>query len=130
MNKKIALGFIMPIILASVSLAIMTMSNLSVFAQNMTTAITQGQELQQQSQSLNQTADVNEIKQHLTDAITALDNGNNTKAAEQIELADEQLEILAGTDSDEENEDGDEDEEETEEVEEESESEERSAGQS
>lgn len=128
MNKKFALGFIMPIILASVSLAMMTTSNSAAFAQNMTTPTTQGQEPQQQSLSLDQTADVNEIKQHLTDAITALDNGNNTKAAEQIELADEQLDTLAGTDSDEENED--EDEEETEELEEESESEERSAGQS
>ena len=128
MNNKIALGFIMPIILASVSLALMTMSNSSVFAQNMTTATTDGQELQQQSQSLNQTSDVNEIKQHLNEAITALNNGNNTKAAEQIELADEQLETMAGTDSDEENEAEDEDE--TEEVEEESESEEISGEQS
>ena len=128
MNKKLALGFIMPIILASMSLAIMAMNNSAAFAQNMTTD-TQGQELQQQSSSLNQTADVNQIKQYLTEAITALDNGNNTKAAEQIELADEQLEMLTGTDSDEENEDAHEEEEgeqEEQEEEEESEMEDRS----
>ena len=53
----------------------------------------------------------------------------NTKAAEQIELADEQLEMLTGTDSDEENEDAHEEEEgeqEEQEEEEESEMEDRS----
>jgi hypothetical protein len=123
MNKKLSLGFIMPIILASMSLAIMT--NSAAFSQNMTIA-TQEQDPQQQSLSLNQTSDVNQIKQHLTEAITALDNGNNTEAAEQIELADRQIETLTGTDSEEEEEEEDE---ETEELEEESESEERSAGQ-
>ena len=92
----------MTIILASMSLAVMT--NSAAFAQNTTTP-TQEQNPQVQSLSLNQTADVNQIKQHLTEAITALDNGNNTKAAEQIELADSQIGTLTGTDSEEENED-------------------------
>lgn len=128
MNKnKLAMGFITPIILASMSLAIMAMSNSVAFAQNTTTATTQEQNPQQQSLSLDQRADVNQIKQHLTEAITALDNGNNTKAAEQIELADRQIGTLTGTDSEEEDED--EEDEETEELGEESESEERSEGQ-
>lgn len=121
----------MPIILASMCLA--SMVNSVAFAQNVTTT-TQEQNPQLQSLSLNQTADVNQIKQYLKEAITALDNGNNTKAAEQIELADKQLETLAGADADDKEVEGEGEEDDNEEVEgeleEESETEEKSAGQS
>ena len=52
-----------------------------------------------QQQPLNQTASPQQIKQHLTDAITAIDNGNNTQAVKQIELADEKMKSLPGTQS-------------------------------
>jgi outer membrane PBP1 activator LpoA protein len=98
MNTKIALGFsIMPIILAAIFIT--TMTNLNANAQN-----TMQQQQQQpvqplQQQSLNQTVNPQQIKQHLTDAITALNNGNNTQAAKQIELADEKIKSLSGSQS-------------------------------
>jgi hypothetical protein len=44
------------------------------------------------------TADPQQIKNYLTRAIQALDSGNNTMAAEQIGLAEKQLEGMTGTD--------------------------------
>lgn len=46
-----------------------------------------------------QAADPTQIKNYLTDAITALDSGNNTKALEQIDLADDQLSAMTGSES-------------------------------
>jgi hypothetical protein len=96
MNKKLVLGFsVMPIILAAVFLT--TMTTLNTHAQNTTQQLQQPvQSLQQQP--LNQTSPL-QIKQHLTDAITALNNGNNTQAVKQIELADEKIKSLSGTQS-------------------------------
>jgi hypothetical protein len=85
---------------AAVALSIDT--TLNTYAQN-TTAAT------------NQTADSRQIKNYLTQAIQALDSGNNTKAMEQVNLAGDQVESLTGT---EDSEDEDEDDEEEGEVEE------------
>ena len=63
----------------------------------------------------NQTADPQQIKNYLNQAIQALDSGNNTKALEQVDLAEDQLEGITGT---EDTEDEDEDEEEEGEIEE------------
>ena len=46
-----------------------------------------------------QAADPTQIKNYLTEAITALDSGNNTKALEQIDLADDQLSAMTGSES-------------------------------
>lgn len=87
---------IMPIILAA--LFIIPLSNLNANAQNSTQQQQQQQPVQPlQQQSLNQTASPQQIKQLLADAITALNNGNNTQAAKQIELADEKIKSLPGT---------------------------------
>jgi hypothetical protein len=61
---------------------------MSVYAQNTITPAAQQQQ--------NQTADPQQIKNYLTQAIQALDSGNNTKAAEQVDLAEEQLEGMTG----------------------------------
>ena len=47
-------------------------------------------------QQQNQTADPEQIKNYLTQAIQALDSGNNTKAAEQVDLAEDKLEDMTG----------------------------------
>lgn len=46
-----------------------------------------------------QPADPAQIKSYLTEAIQALDTGNNTQALERIDLAGDQLETLTGTES-------------------------------
>jgi hypothetical protein len=46
-----------------------------------------------------QTADPTQIKIYLTEAIQALDTGNNTQALERVDLAGDQLETLTGTES-------------------------------
>jgi len=79
---------------------------LNAYAQNMTTPPA--------AQQQNQTADPEQIKNYLTQAIQALDSGNNTMAVEQVGLAEDQLEGMTGTEV----EDEDEDEEEEGEVEE------------
>ena len=71
--------------------------SLNAYAQNMTTPPA--------AQQQNQTADPEQIKNYLTQAIQALDNGNNTKAAEQVDLAADQLEGMTGTESGEDDED-------------------------
>jgi hypothetical protein len=60
------------------------------------------------AQQQNQTADPEQIKNYLTQAIQALDSGNNTKAAEQVGLAEDQLEGMTGTESGEDEDDEDE----------------------
>ena len=65
--------------------------------------------------STNQTADPQQIKNYLNQAIQALDSGNNTMALEQVDLAEDQLESMTGTEDGEEEEDEDEEEEEVEE---------------
>ena len=76
---------------------------LNVYAQNMTTPPT--------AQQQNQTGNPEQIKSYLTQAIQALDSGNNTKAAEQVDLAEDQLEGMTGTESAEDDDGEDEDEE-------------------
>jgi hypothetical protein len=83
------------VVAAVTALSIDTAMN--AYAQNMTTPPT--------AQQQNQTADPEQIKNYLTQAIQALDNGNNTKAAEQVDLAADQLEGMTGTESGEDDED-------------------------
>ena len=83
-------------VVAAAAVALSIDTTLNAYAQNTTTAT-------------NQTADPQQIKNYLTQAIQALDSGNNTKAMEQVNLAEDQLESLTGT---EDSEDEDEDEEE------------------
>jgi hypothetical protein len=58
----------------------------------------------------NQTANPQQIKNYLNQAIQALDSGNNTRALEQVDLAEDQLESMTGTEDPEEEEEEDEDE--------------------
>jgi hypothetical protein len=53
-----------------------------------------------------QTGDPTQIKSYLTEAIQALDSGNNTEALKQVDLAGDQLVILTGTESAEEDDEG------------------------
>jgi hypothetical protein len=55
----------------------------NAYAQNMTTPPT--------AQQQDQTADSEQIKNYLTQAIQAVDSGNTTKAAEQVDLAEVRL---------------------------------------
>ena len=70
---------------------------MNVYAQNTTMPPVTAQQ--------NQTADPQQIKNYLTQAIQALDIGNNTKAAEQVGLAEDQLDGMTGTESAEDDED-------------------------
>jgi cytoskeletal protein RodZ len=83
--------------------AIAALTVLNAYAQNMTTPPT--------AQQQDQTADLEQIKNYLTQAIQALDRGNTTKAAEQMNLAEEQFEGMTGTESAEDDDGEDEDEE-------------------
>ena len=93
------------IVTMAASAALFTIdTTLNAYAQNTTTP----------QPSTNQTADPQQIKNYLNQAIQALDSGNNTKALEQVDLAEDQLESMTGTESVE-DEDDDEEEGETEE---------------
>lgn len=59
-------------------------------------------------QQLQQTANPEQIKTYLTEAIQAIDSGNNTQALERVDLAGDQLEMLTGTGSVDDDEDEDE----------------------
>ena len=91
------------VVIAAVALSIDTAQN--AYGQNTTN----------QTTATNQTTNPQQIKDYLSQAIQALDSGNNTKAMEQVDLAGDQLESLTGT---EDGEDEDEDDEEEGEVEE------------
>jgi hypothetical protein len=86
---------------AAVVIMVIVVTTLSIdtvinaHAQNMTTPPV--------AQQKNQTADPEQIKNYLTQAMQALDSGNNTKAAEQVSLAEEQLEGMTGTEVEDEN---------------------------
>jgi hypothetical protein len=82
--------------------ALSTDTAMNAYAQNMTTP-------SPAAQQQNQTADPQQIKNYLTQAIQALDSGNNTMAAEQIGLAQDQLEGT-GTEIEDEDEEGEEEE--------------------
>jgi hypothetical protein len=80
-------------------------TTLNAYAQNATTPT---QTLTPQP-ALNQTADPQQIKNYLNQAIQALDSGNNIKALEQVDLAEDQPESMIGTeDTQEDDEDEDE----------------------
>jgi hypothetical protein len=89
-------------------------ATLTVYVQNATTTPAQTQAPTPQTPT-NQTVDPQQIKNYLNQAIQALDSGNNTKALEQVDLADDQLESMTGAES---VEDEDDDEEEEGEIEE------------
>jgi cytoskeletal protein RodZ len=91
-------GFIFVVAVVGAAMFLSISTAMSVYAQN--TTMPPDTEQQQ-----NQTADPQQIKNYLTQAIQALDSGNNTKAAEQIDLAEDQLEDMIGTESAEDDED-------------------------
>jgi hypothetical protein len=92
------------VIVASLMVAISAAATLSAYAQNVTTTPPQP--------SQNQTsADPQQIKNYLTQAIQALDSGNTTSALEQVDLAEDQLESMTGTESTEDDDDDEEEEE-------------------
>jgi|SRR5215208_417889 len=102
------LGIMVVFLVVAMAVAALSIdTTLSAYAQNTTTSTSTptSQPLQ------NQTADPQQIKNYLTQAIQALDSGDNTKALEQVDLAEDQLESVTGTE-------GAEDEDEDEEVEE------------
>ena len=80
-------------------------TTLSAYAQNATTS-TQTPT----PQPSNQTADPQQIRAYLNQAIQALDSGNSTKALEQVDIAEDQLESVTGTEDSEEDEEEDEEE--------------------
>jgi len=99
------LGIMVVFLVVAIAVAALSIdTTLSAYAQNITTPTPTSQPLQ------NQTADPQQIKNYLTQAIQALDSGDNTKALEQVDLAEDQLESVTGTE-------GAEDEDEDEEVE-------------
>jgi hypothetical protein len=88
MKTKLIFSFgLIPLILATLFLTVAT--SMDANAQNNTEQVSQ--------QPLNQTADPQQIKNYLNGAIQALDNGNNTQAEQQLDLADDQMEILTGS---------------------------------
>ena len=88
MKSKLIFSFgLIPLILATLFLTIAT--SMDANAQNNTEQVSQ--------QQLNQTADPQQIKNYLNGSIQALDSGNNTQAEQQLDLADEQMEILTGS---------------------------------
>jgi hypothetical protein len=109
MKTKLPYGLGTTVVFSIVTIAAMAVlstsdSMLNAYAQN-TTSPTQTATPQP---STNQTADPQQIKNYLTQAIQALDSGNNTKALEQIDLAGDQLESMTGTEDDGEDEDDEE----------------------
>jgi hypothetical protein len=96
-KTKLTFGFIVvsAVVGAATLLSIDTAMN--VYAQNTTMPPVTAQQ--------NQTSDPQQIKNYLTQAIQALDSGNNTKAAEQVDLAEDQLEGMTGEESAEDDED-------------------------
>lgn len=97
------LGAIVVFLVIAIAAAVLSIdTTLSAYAQNATTT---------PQPSQNQTADPQQIKNYLNQAIQALDSGNNTQALEQVDLAEDQLEIITGTESAEDEDDNDEEEE-------------------
>ena len=92
------------IVTMAVAIILSLDTTLSAYAQN-TTISTQTPTPQP---STNQTADPQQIKAYLNQAIQALDSGNNTMALEQVDLAEDQLEGMTGIEDAEEEEDDEE----------------------
>jgi hypothetical protein len=88
MKTKLIFSFgVIPLIFATLFLTVAT--SMDANAQNNTAQVSQ--------QPLDQTADPQQIKNYLNGAIQALDSGNNTQAEQQLDLADDQMEILTGS---------------------------------
>jgi hypothetical protein len=85
-------------------------TTIPAYAQNTTTP-TQTPIQTPQPTMTNQTVDPQQIKNYLNQAIQALDTGNSTKALEQVDLAEDQLESMTGTVSAEDEDDDEEEEE-------------------
>jgi hypothetical protein len=102
MKTNSTFGLDVIVVFSVVAVALSIDTTLNSYAQNTITAT-------------NQTADPQQIKNYLTQAIQALDTGNNTKAMEQVNLAGDQLESLTGTEDGEDEEEDDEEEGEVEE---------------
>ena len=98
------LGTIVVFLAVTIATALSIDTTLNVYAQNATT-ITAPQPSQNQT-----AADPQQIKNYLNQAIQALDSGNNTRALEQVDLAEDQLESMTGTESAEDEDDGEEEE--------------------
>jgi hypothetical protein len=88
-KTKSTFGFIVMIAVVGAAMLLSIDTSMNVYAQNTTIPPV----IQQQQ---NQTADPEQIKNYLTQAIQALDSGNNTKAAEQVDLAEDHLEGMTG----------------------------------
>ncbi len=106
MKTKLIFSFgVIPLIFATLFLTVAT--SMDANAQNNTEPVSQ-QPVSQQP--LGQNADPQQIKNYLNGAIQALDNGNNTQAKQQLDLADDQMEMLTGSaavdDDDQEEEEG------------------------
>jgi hypothetical protein len=84
------------IVVATANVAQLIDTAMNAYAQN--TTLSEPEPTQQQQQ-LNQTAGPQQIKNYLTQAIQALDSGNNTRAAEQVDLAEDQLGNMTGIES-------------------------------
>jgi hypothetical protein len=85
-------GFAAAVVIMVIVVATLSIDTvINAHAQNMTTPPA--------AQKKNQTADPEQIKNYLTQAMQALDSGNNTKAAEQVSLAEDELEGMTGTES-------------------------------
>src|SRR5215207_7535696 len=87
------LDAIVVFLVVAIAAAILSIdTTLNAYAQNTTTIMPQP--------SQNQTAaDPQQIKNYLNQAIQSLDSGNNTQALEQVDLAEDQLESITGTES-------------------------------
>jgi hypothetical protein len=96
-KTRLAFGFIVVIAVVGAATLLSIDTAMNVYAQNTTIPPVTAQQ--------NQTGDPQQIKNYLTQAIQALDGGNNTKAAEQVDLAEDQLEGMTGTESAEDDED-------------------------
>jgi hypothetical protein len=96
-KTKSTFGFIVMIAIVGAATLLSIDTAMNVYAQNTTIPPVTAQQ--------NQTGDPQQIKNYLTQAIQALDGGNNTKAAEQVDLAEDQLEGMTGTESAEDDED-------------------------
>ena len=96
-KTRLTFGFIVVIAVVGAATLLSIDTAMNVYAQNTTMPPVTAQQ--------NQTADPQQIKNYLTQAIQALDSGNNTKAAEQVDLAEDQLEGMTGVESTEDDED-------------------------
>jgi hypothetical protein len=81
-------GGIAVFLVVAIATTALSIGTFNAYAQNITTT-------PQASQNL--TADPQQIKGYLNQAIQALDSGNNTKALEQVDIAGDQLESMTGT---------------------------------